>query len=78
MLLVQGESSCEWMGLVHVLEGGEEADGMPGVGFPVVAESGGEDASNRISAAGVAAADGTSDAIREGARRCMGYSDRMD
>ena len=61
-MVVQGQSSLEWIGLVHVLEGGEEVAGMDGAGLWVVAECGEEDASNRISAAGVAAADGTSDA----------------
>ena len=38
VVVVKGESSLEWMGLVHGLEGGEGADGMPGVGLRVVAE----------------------------------------
>ena len=61
-MVVQGESSPEWMWLVHGLEGVEGVSGMDGAGLRVVAECGGEDASNRISAAGVAAADGTFDA----------------
>ena len=28
--VVQGQSTLEWMGLVHVLEGGEGVDGMDG------------------------------------------------
>ena len=62
LLLVQGESSLEWMWFVHGLEGVEGVSGMDGAGLRVLAERGGEDGSNRISAAGVAAADGTSDA----------------
>ena len=61
-MVVQGESSHEWMGLVHGLEGGEGAHGMPGDGLRVGVECGGEGASNPISAAEAAAAGGISDA----------------
>ena len=33
VLLVQGESSLEWMVLVHELEGGVRVDVMTGVGL---------------------------------------------
>ena len=49
-------------GVVPGLDCGEGVDGMPGVGLPVVVERGGEDVLIQISAAGVAAVDGTSDA----------------
>ena len=61
-MVVLAESSLEWIGLLHGLEGVEGVAGMDGAGLRVVAECGGEDASNRISAAGVVAADGTSGA----------------
>ena len=37
-VVVQGESSFEWMGLVPGLEGEEVADGMPGAGLRVGVE----------------------------------------
>ena len=46
VVVVQGGSNFQWMGLVPVLECGEGADVMPRDGLRVGIECGGDDASN--------------------------------